>query len=61
MIANSEYVANTFGNCNTSNYQQSKVEGHLGVCGNREFRIFHLLQMRSQNRNLGRSYETKFQ
>ena len=28
-------------------YQQLKVEGHLRVCGNREFGIVPLLQMRS--------------
>ena len=42
-------------------YQQLKVEGHLRVCGNGEFRIFPLLQMRSQDTNLRRSYETRFQ
>ena len=42
-------------------YQQLKVEGHLRVCGNREIRIFPLLQMRSQDTNLRRSYETTFQ
>ena len=29
-------------------YKQLKVEGHLRVCGNGEFWIFSLLQMRSQ-------------
>ena len=42
-------------------YQQLKVEGHLRVCGNRECRIFPLPQMRSQDTNLRRSYETRFQ
>ena len=42
-------------------YQQLKVEGHLRVCGNREFRIFALLQMCSQDTNLRRGYETRFQ
>ena len=42
-------------------YQHIKVEGHLRVCGNGEFRIFPLLQMRSQDTNLKRSYETRFQ
>ena len=32
-------------------YQQLKVEGHLRVCGNWEFQIFPLLQMRSEDRN----------
>ena len=41
-------------------YQQLKVEGHLSVCGNGEFEIFPLLQMRSQDTNLRRSYETRF-
>ena len=30
-----------------SQYQHLKVEEHLRVCGNGEFRIFTLLQMRS--------------
>ena len=42
-------------------YQQMKVEGHLRVCGNGKFRIFPLLQMCSQDANLRRSYETRFQ
>ena len=42
-------------------YQQLKVEGHLRVCGNGEFRLFPLLQMRSQDTNLRRSYGTRFQ
>ena len=42
-------------------YQQLKVEGHLRVCGNGEFRIFSLLKMRSQDTNLRRSHETRFQ
>ena len=42
-------------------YQQLKVEGHLRVCGNGEFRIFPLLQMRSQDTSLRQSYETRFQ
>ena len=42
-------------------YQQLKVEGHLRVCGNGKFRIFPLLQMRSKDTNLRRSYETRFQ
>ena len=32
-------------------YQQLKVEGHLRLCGNGEFRIFPLLQMRFQDTN----------
>ena len=42
-------------------YQQLKVEGHLRVCDSREFQIFPLLQMRSKDTNLRRSYETRFQ
>ena len=42
-------------------YQQLKVEGHLRVWGNGEFRIFPLLQKRSQDTNLRQSYETRFQ
>ena len=42
-------------------YQQLKVKEHLRVCGNGEFQIFPLLQMRSQDTNLKRSYETRFQ
>ena len=44
-----------------SQYQQLKVEGHLRVYGNGEIWIFPLLQMRSQDTNLRRSYETRFQ
>ena len=35
-----------------SQYQQLKVHRYLRVCGNREFQIFPLLQMRSQDKNL---------
>ena len=42
-------------------YQQLKIKGHLRVCGNGDFQIFPLLQMRSQDTNLIRSYETSFQ
>ena len=42
-------------------YQQLKVEEHLRVCGNGEFRIFPLRQMRLQDTNLRRNYETRFQ
>ena len=44
-----------------SQYQPLKVEGHLRVCGNGEFGIFPLLQMHSQDTNLRRSYERRFQ
>ena len=42
-------------------YQQLKVEEHLRVCGNEEFLVFPLLQIRSQDTILTRSYETRFQ
>ena len=42
-------------------YQQLKVEGCLRVCGNEKLQIFPLLQMRSEDINLRRSYETRFQ
>ena len=42
-------------------YQQLKVGGHLRICGNGEFQIFPMLQMRSQDTNLRRSDETRFQ
>ena len=40
-------------------YQHLKVEGHLRVCGSGIFQIFPLLQMRSQDVNLRRSYEMR--
>ena len=42
-------------------FQQLKVGGHLRVCGNGKFRVFPLLQMRSQDTNLRRSYVIWFQ
>ena len=42
-------------------YQQLKVKGRFRVFGNSEFHIFSLFQMRSQDTNLRRSYETRFQ
>ena len=33
-------------------HQQLKVEGHLRVCSSSKFRIFPLLQLRSQNTNV---------
>ena len=42
-------------------YQKLKIERHLKVCGNGEFWIFSFLQMRSQDKCLRRSYETRFQ
>ena len=44
-----------------SEWLKVEVEGHLRVCGNGKFWIFPLLQMRSQDTNLRRSYETRFQ
>ena len=41
-------------------YQELKVEERLRVCRNREFCIFPLLQMRSQDTYLMRGYETRF-
>ena len=57
-----ECMANIFGNkIQEEFYQELKVEGHLKVCGNSEFQIFPFFQMRSQDTNLRRSYETRFQ
>ena len=42
-------------------YQQLKVEGHLGVCGNDEFQIIPFIQMRSQDTSSRRIYEKRFQ
>ena len=42
-------------------YHQLKVEEHLRICGNGEFPIFPLLQMRSKDTNLRAIYETRFQ
>ena len=39
----------------------NKVKGHLRVCSNGKFRIFPLLQMRSQDTNLKLTYETRFE
>ena len=41
-------------------YEQLKAKQHLRVCGNSEFWIFPLLQMRSQNTSLKWSCETRF-
>ena len=43
-----------------SQYEQLKAKEHLKVCGNGEFWIFPLLQIRSQNTHLKWSYETRF-
>ena len=42
-------------------YQQLKVEEHLRTCGKGAFKIFPLLQMRSNDTDLRRSYEKRFQ
>ena len=42
-------------------YQQLKVEEHLRRCGKGAFKIFPLLQMRSNDTDLRRSYEKRFQ
>ena len=41
-------------------YQKLKVEEHLGTCGKGTFKIFSLLQMRSSEIDLRRSYERNF-
>ena len=42
-------------------YQQLKVERHLRTCSNGQFKIFPFLQMRSEDKELRRSYEKRFQ
>ena len=39
----------------------SKVEEHIRICGGGSFKIFLFLQMRSNDTNLSRANETKFQ
>ena len=41
-------------------YHQLKVKWHLRVCGNGEFWVFSLIQIRSQNKNLMECYKTRF-
>ena len=41
-------------------YQQLKVQGHVRVCGNGEFGIFPMLQMRSQNINLRQKFKAVY-
>ena len=41
-------------------YQKLKVEEHLRTCGKGTFKIFPLLQMRSSEIDLCRSYERNF-
>ena len=41
-------------------YQKFKVEEHLRTCGKGTFKIFPLLQMRSSEIDLRRSYERNF-
>ena len=38
-----------------------KVEGHLRTCGKGEFKIFPFFQLKTENTDLRRAYETKFQ
>ena len=42
-------------------YQMLKVEGHIRICGKGKFTIFPFLQMRSQDTQLRRAFESKFQ
>ena len=42
-------------------YQQLKVEGHLRTCSNDQFKTFPFLRMRSEDKELRRSYEKRFQ
>ena len=42
-------------------HQQLKVEEHIRICGRASFKIFLFPQMRSNDTNLSRSYEIKFQ
>ena len=41
-------------------YQVLKVEDHLRTCGGGKFKIFPLLQIRSNDTDLGRVYEANF-
>ena len=41
-------------------YEKLKVEEHLRMCGKGTFKIFPLLQMRSSEIDLRRSYERNF-
>ena len=41
-------------------YEKLKVEEHLRMCGKGTFKIFPLLQMRSSDIDLRRSYERNF-
>ena len=42
-------------------HQKLKVEEHIRFCGRDSFKIFPFLQMQSNDTNLRRAYETKFQ
>ena len=42
-------------------HQKLKVKEQARICGRGSFKIFPFLQMRSNDRNLRRTYETKFQ
>ena len=41
--------------------QKLKVEEHMQICKRGSFKIFSFLQMRLNDTNLRRAYETKFQ
>ena len=41
--------------------QKLKVEEHMQICERGSFKIFSFLQMRLNDTNLRRAYETKFQ
>ena len=40
-------------------YQQLKVENHVGQCGNGKFRIFPFLQLRTNGKDMRRSFQEK--
>ena len=42
-------------------HQKLKVEEHIRICGRGSFKIFAFFQMRSNDTNLRRAYEAKFQ
>ena len=42
-------------------HQKLKVEEHIQTCGRGSFKIFPFLQMLSNDTNLRKAYETKFQ
>ena len=46
---------------NQSDHQKSKVEGHIQICRRAFFKIFPFLQICSNDTDLRRACETKFQ